>query len=170
MGGRRNSTSDDGNEGVMKIVDQLQLSRVKIGLSATTKPEIIRELLEIFVVEGVIKDLEAALAEFMEREAKGSTGIGNGIAIPHVRSEQVSDLVYLVAISKAGVDFESLDGEPIHIIVLMMAPKNSQGVHIKALARVSKILNDESTRFRLVNAPTAEEIMGVIAEREEELG
>jgi len=153
----------------MRIVDELKKQRVKIGISGATKPEILRELLEGFAEEGCVEDRESLLEEFLEREAKGSTGIGNGIAIPHVRTNQASKLEYLIAVSKEGVDFDSLDGEPIHIVVLMMAPKDSHGIHIKALARVSRILNDESVRVRLANAEDADAVLRIIEEREGEI-
>jgi mannitol/fructose-specific phosphotransferase system IIA component (Ntr-type) len=154
----------------MTIVDELSVDRIRIGVGGSTKPEILRELLGVLNEKGLLEDLDRALQEFLEREGKGSTGIGNGIAIPHVRSEQAKKLEYVVATSKEGVDFESLDGDPIHIIVLMMAPKDSHGIHIKALARVSRILNDESVRVRLANADTPETVLRLIAEREEEIG
>jgi fructose-specific phosphotransferase system IIA component len=154
----------------MTIVDELSVDRIRIGVTGKTKPEILRELLEVLNDKGLIEDVDRALQEFLDREAKGSTGIGNGIAIPHVRSEQARTLEYVVATSKEGVDFKSLDGDPIHIIVLMMAPKDSHGVHIKALARVSRILNDESVRVRLAKAETPEIVMQLLAEREEEIG
>jgi fructose-specific phosphotransferase system IIA component len=119
--------------------------------------------------ENVIQDVESALQEFLQRESKGSTGIGNGIAIPHVRSAQVSQLEFFFANSKEGVDFESLDGEPIHLLFMMVAPLSSQGSHIKALARISRILNDESVRARLKDATEPEEVRSILAEREEEL-
>lgn len=152
------------------IVEGLPTSRIQIGVEAEAKPDIIRELLEGMQRVGVIQDVESALAEFLQRESKGSTGIGNGIAIPHVRSAQVSGLEFYFANSSEGVDFESLDGEPIHLLFMMMAPLSSQGAHIKALARVSRILNDESVRARLRGATSPEEVRAILAEREEEIG
>jgi fructose-specific phosphotransferase system IIA component len=134
-----------------------------------SKPDILRELLLGLKRENVIQDVESALQEFLQRESKGSTGIGNGIAIPHVRSAQVSQLEFFFANSKEGVDFESLDGEPIHLLFMMVAPLSSQGSHIKALARISRILNDESVRARLKDATEPEEVRSILAEREEEL-
>jgi len=152
------------------IVEGLPASRIQIGVEADAKPDIIRELLEGLERVGVIQGVEGALAEFLQRESKGSTGIGNGIAIPHVRSAQVSQLEFYFANSKDGVDFESLDGEPIHLLFMMMAPLSSQGSHIKALARISRILNDESVRARLKDATDPEEVRSILAEREEEIG
>ena len=154
----------------MRILDNLSQSRIKIGIESDTKPEILRELLTVLLQQGVIEDLEGVLAEFLEREAKGSTGIGNGIAIPHVRTGQVSQLEYLFANCTEGIDFDSLDGEPVHIVLMMMAPKDSHGKHIKALAKVSRILNDETTRLRLARAQSPEEVYRIFEEREAEVG
>ncbi len=154
----------------MKILDDLKPARIKIGIDGISKTEILRDLLSVLVEQNVINDLESVLAEFLEREAKGSTGIGNGIAIPHVRTEHVAQLEYLFANSEEGIDFESLDGEPVRIVLLMMAPKDSHGKHIKALAKISRILNDETTRVRLARAKSAEEVCHIFEEREAEVG
>jgi PTS system fructose-specific IIC component len=154
----------------MEIADVVRLDRICIGLKAQEKKGIISELLDHLLQLGVITDLDGALAEFMDREAKGSTGIGNGIAIPHIRTHQVSQLEFMFANSKEGINFESLDGEPAHIIFMIMAPADSHGIHIKALARVSRILNDETVRIRLKNANTPEEVNRIIDEREDEIG
>ncbi|MCG3198879.1 MAG: PTS sugar transporter subunit IIA [Candidatus Omnitrophica bacterium] len=152
----------------MSIAESLKGGRVVIGVTGSSKAEIIRNLLRRVEEKGIVSDLEGLVQAFLEREAKGSTGIGNGIAIPHVRSDQVQELEYVLGNSAEGVDFESLDGEPVHIIFLMIAPAGSHGVHIKALARVSRILNDEALRLRLRRAEDPDEVVRLIAEREEE--
>lgn len=153
----------------MSLAESLTDGRVVIGVSGADKAEIIRNLLQRVEAKGILTDREGLVRAFLEREAKGSTGIGNGIAIPHVRSEQVQELEYVMGNSQEGVDFESLDGEPVHIIFLMIAPAGSHGIHIKALARVSRILNDEALRLRLRRALDPDEVVRLIAEREEEL-
>jgi PTS system fructose-specific IIC component len=153
----------------MTIAESLEQGRIRIGVTGANKTDIIRNLLEIPYEKGVIQDVDRLLEDFLEREAKGSTGIGNGIAIPHVRSEQVQELEYVFANAPEGVDFQSLDGEPVYILFLMIAPAGSHGVHIKALARVSRILNDEALRMRLRKAADPAEIIRLIAEREEEI-
>lgn len=154
----------------MSLVEKLSQERIRIGISGASKAEILQAMIDVLVSQGVVSSPANLLAEFLEREAKGSTGIGNGIAIPHVRSEQVVDLEYVFANSPEGVDFESLDGEPVHILFLMVAPAGSHGIHIKALARISRILNDALVRSRLRKASTPGEVLRLIAEREEELG
>ncbi len=153
----------------MSLVEMLSQGRICIGISGENKAGILQKMIDILVAQGVVSSPTQLLAEFLEREAKGSTGIGNGIAIPHVRSDQVKNLEYVFANSQEGVDFESLDGEPVHILFLMVAPAGSHGIHIKALARISRILNDALLRSRLRKAATPEEVIQLIAEREEEL-
>lgn len=153
----------------MSLAELLSQGRIYIGITGDSKPEILQKMINILAERGVVHSPEALLAEFMERENKGSTGIGNGIAIPHVRSDQVTELEYVFANSQEGVDFESLDGELVHILFLMVAPAGSHGIHIKALARISRILNDELLRARLRKAGTAEDVVQLISEREEEL-
>jgi fructose-specific phosphotransferase system IIA component len=154
----------------MTVAEALGKGRVLINTTGTSKGEIIGNLLALLVQKEVITESDTLLEAFLDREAKGSTGIGNGIAIPHVRSEQVSELEYVFANSTQGLDFDSLDGEPVHIIFLMVAPAGMPGVHIRALAKISRILSDELTRLRLRKATSAEEVIQVIQSREEELG
>ena len=153
----------------MSLVEMLSQGRICIGITGTNKPEILQMMIDKLVTQGIVSSPVQLLKEFLEREAKGSTGIGNGIAIPHVRSDQVKNLEYVFANSQEGIDFESLDGEPVHILFLMVAPAGSHGIHIKALAHISRILNDALVRSRLRKASTPEEVLHLIAEREEEL-
>ncbi|MBV6481764.1 MAG: PTS sugar transporter subunit IIA [Candidatus Omnitrophica bacterium] len=154
----------------MNLADNLRDGRILISIEGRTKADILKSMIAVLENQGIISNSEKLFADFLDRESKGSTGIGNGIAIPHVRSDQVQQLEYVFANSVEGVDFESLDGEPVHILFLMVAPAGSHGIHIKALARISRILNDEGTRVRLRKATTPDEIIQLIRDREEELG
>ncbi|KXK30400.1 MAG: PTS system fructose-specific EIIABC component [Candidatus Hinthialibacteria bacterium OLB16] len=154
----------------MNLADNLRDGRILISIEGRTKADILKSMIAVLENQGIISNSEKLFADFLDRESKGSTGIGNGIAIPHVRSDQVQQLEYVFANSVEGVDFESLDGEPVHILFLMVAPAGSHGIHIKALARISRILNDEGTRVRLRKAATPDEIIQLIRDREEELG
>ncbi|MBE7487865.1 PTS sugar transporter subunit IIA [bacterium] len=154
----------------MNLADNLRDGRILISIEGRTKADILKSMIAVLENQEIISNSEKLFADFLDRESKGSTGIGNGIAIPHVRSDQVQQLEYVFANSVEGVDFESLDGEPVHILFLMVAPAGSHGIHIKALARISRILNDEGTRVRLRKAATPDEIIQLIRDREEELG
>ena len=107
------------------------------------------------------------LEAVLEREKIMSTGIGDGIAIPHGKSESVIKLAAALGTQRRGVDFEALDGEPAYVFFLLVSPANVSGPHIKALARISRLLKNDDFKKRLVAAPTPEEIMSVIESEEE---
>ena len=98
----------------------------------------------------------------MAREVLGSTGIGQGVGIPHGKSENIKNLVAAFGLSKEGVDFESLDGEAAHIFFLLLAPEDSAGPHLKALARISRLLKDRYVRGALKNAKSEKDIIKII--------
>lgn len=153
----------------MKISDFLNKKAVSTDLKANDKPGIINELIDILVEAGSIKSSEKKeiVKILMEREALGSTGIGQGIGIPHGKSDSVKDLVSAVGISKKGIDFESLDGEPVNIFFLLIAPENSAGPHLKALARISRLLKDKYFREMLKNAKDEKELVKIIIEEDQ---
>jgi mannitol/fructose-specific phosphotransferase system IIA component (Ntr-type) len=105
----------------------------------------------------------------MERESLGSTAIGQGIAIPHAKSECVSKLVGAFALSKKGVDFDSLDGEPVYIFFLLIAAQDSAGPHLKALARISRLFKDKYFRDNLRNCQDEKSIIKVITQEDEKI-
>ncbi|MBK7496954.1 MAG: PTS sugar transporter subunit IIA [Candidatus Omnitrophica bacterium] len=155
----------------MNLADNLRDGRILISIEGRTKADILKSMIAVLENQEIISNSEKLFADFLDRESKGSTGIGNGIAIPRSGAPiRFSRLEYVFANSVEGVDFESLDGEPVHILFLMVAPAGSHGIHIKALARISRILNDEGTRVRLRKATTPDEIIQLIRDREEELG
>jgi PTS system nitrogen regulatory IIA component len=104
----------------------------------------------------------------MERERLGSTGIGSGIGIPHGKLRDLDGLVLGFGLSRKGVDFESMDNRPTHIFFLLVTPENSTGLHLKLLARISKILKQDSFRERLLKADDREEIYAIIKEEDTE--
>ena len=126
----------------MKISEVLDKRAIKIGLTATTKEEALKELVDILAKVEDIGDPKSILRALVERENLGSTGIGQGIAIPHGKTDKVTRLVAVMGISKAGVDFDALDGEPVYIFFLLVAPKATAGPHLKALAQISRLLRD----------------------------
>lgn len=104
----------------------------------------------------------------MDRERLGSTGIGGGIGIPHGKLKDLDSLVLGFGLSRKGVDFESMDGRPTYIFFLLVTPENSTGLHLKLLARISRILKNEPFRERLLNAANRDEILSIIQEEDEE--
>ncbi|MCM8780929.1 MAG: PTS sugar transporter subunit IIA, partial [Candidatus Omnitrophica bacterium] len=103
----------------------------------------------------------------MAREALGSTAIGQGVAIPHAKSDCVSKLVATFGLSKKGIDFDSLDGEPVYIFFLLIAPQDSAGPHLKALARISRLLKDKYFRDSLRTCTDVESIIKIITQEDE---
>ncbi len=103
----------------------------------------------------------------MSRESLGSTAIGQGIAIPHAKSDCVEKLVAAFGISRKGIDFDSLDGEPAHIFFLLVAPQDSAGPHLKALARISRLLKDKYFRDSLRNSPDDKAVVKIISQEDE---
>jgi len=150
----------------MKIMDFLNDKAISANLGAQTKEAIIRELVELLVKAQVIKDKEKLIKILLEREALGSTGVGQGVAIPHGKSESVKQLVAAFGLSHKGVNFDSLDGEPGYIFFLLVAPEDSAGPHLKALARISRLLKDKYFRDTLRNAPDEKTILKIIKQED----
>jgi PTS system nitrogen regulatory IIA component len=123
----------------MSIAEQITKDVVKVSLESKGKPEVLRELAEILWNAGVIDDVDAVLAAIDRREEKGSTGLEFGIAVPHAKSERVKQLTMAVSISKEGIGFDALDGEPSKLFFLMLAPPDQTGSHIEALAEIAKL-------------------------------
>ena len=151
----------------MKICDVLDRRSILPDLKARNKKGILEELVvPVAEIAGVSqKDLAKVL---MERERLGSTGIGSGIGIPHGKMKNLESLVLGFGLSRKGVDFESLDGQPTHIFFLLITPENNTGLHLKLLARISRILKNDPFKSRLLGAADGDEILGIIKEEDEE--
>ena len=152
----------------MKIKDFLCSDAVNSDLKAKNKAEIIDELVSLLVSSGSIekKHKSKVVEVIMAREALGSTAIGQGIAIPHGKSDSVTELVAGLGISKKGVNFDSLDGEPAHIFFILIAPQDSAGPHLKALARVSRLLKDKYFRESLKSAKDNKDIIELVSQED----
>ena len=151
----------------MKIADFLEEKAVTAELKSTDKDSILKELVGLLADAGVIKDNEEMVKILLEREALGSTGIGNGIAIPHGKSEKIKKLTAALGICRGGMDFNSLDGEPVYIFFLLIAPEEAPGPHLKALARISRLLRDKFFRERLKTASDVKTILEIITEEDQ---
>jgi len=132
-------------------------------LKSDSKEKVIEELVDILVSSGKIKDRKAALKAVVDREKKMSTGLQNGIAIPHGKTDTIESLVASIGISPKGIPFESLDGHPAQIILLTVSPASRTGPHIQFLADISRALHNESTRQRVLNATHEEEVLELLA-------
>ena len=138
----------------MNITGFLAERAVTTHIKSHTKEDEIRELVGLLVHAGSIKekDVSRLVQILLKRESLGSTGIGQGVAIPHGKSDCVTQLVGAFGVSETGVDFDSLDGEPAHLFFLLVAPEDSAGPHLKALARISRLLKDKHFRDSLRHA------------------
>lgn len=153
----------------MKIVDLLRPAAIAADLKSRGKNEVLTELAEVAVtVDGSLKR-DDVLRVLLERERLGSTGIGDGVAIPHGKLKALDQLLICFGRSRPGVDFDSMDGKPAHLFFLLIAPEESVGIHLKTLARISKLLKNPAVRRRLVEAAGGEEIYRIIAQEEEKL-
>lgn len=151
----------------MKVLDFLELDSVTTDLKSQTKQDAISELCGLLKVNGRIVDADAVKVSLLEREKLGSTGIGQGIAIPHAKCQAIERVVAALGVSKKGIDFDSLDGEPVYLIFLLVAPPDSSGLHLKALARISRLLKDKFFRQALREAKSSDEIQKIIKEEDE---
>ena len=153
----------------MNIMSFLDERAVSVELKAQdNKEEVIRELAELLVKSGAIKekDVGKLVQILLKRESLGSTGIGQGVAIPHGKSDCVTRLVGAFGISRAGVNFDSLDGEPVQLFFLLVAPEDSAGPHLKALARISRLLKDKHFRDTLRAANDEQTVVSIIDEED----
>jgi len=129
----------------MKFSDFVATDAIKARVDASTKEGVIREMVDALVKAGSIQaaDQEGIVKAIMKREDLGSTGIGRGVAVPHTKHPSVTKLVGTVAVSPRGIDFESLDGEPVQLFFLLVSPPDRPGDHLRALENISRQLRDD---------------------------
>ena len=153
----------------MKIVDIIHPSRISTDLESTGKMEVLAELAGLLARESDNDDIEAITAVLVERERLATTGVGGGVAIPHGKVEHLKRIVAAIGISHAGVPFDAVDNAPVHIFVALIAPLNSSGDHLRALARISRLLKNSYIRDRLFKARDAKELYALIEEEDGKL-
>jgi fructose-specific phosphotransferase system IIA component len=150
----------------MQISEFLSTDMIKVGLESTSKKDVIIEMVDILEKAGKIKDKETIIKALMERENLGTTGIGQGVALPHAKTDLVQDVSIVLGISKKGINFSSLDGEPVYIIFMFLSPEKSASLHLKVLAKASQLLKDKYFREPLKEMNSAEEVIKIIKEEE----
>ncbi len=150
----------------MNIANMFKKEFIIEELKSTTRREVLTELSQIFSLAHIKVDYDNMVEVLLEREKLGSTGIGGGIAIPHGKLAGLENLIVSFGRSKDGIDFDSMDGKPVHIFFLLMAPENSAGQHLKALARISRMLKDDSFKDDLINATSVESLYRIIIEKD----
>jgi nitrogen PTS system EIIA component len=150
----------------MKMGEILQESCVVADLKGRTKKEVLLELINALKDAGLVEDVEKAVGVVLEREKLGSTGIGDGVAIPHGKMKGLGNILCAFGKSKEGLDFDAVDSKPVHIFFLLLAPEDSASLHLKTLSRISKLLRDPSFRKRLVELTSSRDIYNAIIEED----
>jgi PTS system nitrogen regulatory IIA component len=150
----------------MKIVDLIKRDMVVPALLATEKRAILEELAHYMAGRHPRIDRATLARVLTERELLASTAIGEGVAIPHGKLSSVSEIVACLGRAPAGVDFDSMDGQPTYLFFVLVAPESSTGAHLKALARISRVFKDPEFRRRLLAAPDAEAMYTVVADED----
>jgi nitrogen PTS system EIIA component len=151
----------------MKIIDVLNIDAILDDLKSDDKKGILQELAGPLAAQAKVSS-EHLVKVLLERERLGSTGIGGGIGIPHGKLRDLENLMLGFGLSRKGVDFESMDGRPTHIFFLLVTPESSTGLHLKLLARISRILKNDLFKEKLIKAKNREEIYSIIQEKDEE--
>ena len=153
----------------MKIMDFLSKEAIMPDIKATRKEDVIKELIDALINAGNIdrRNRNKLIEALMARESLGSTAIGQGVAIPHGKCDCVEKLVGAFGLSKKGVDFDSLDGDLAYVFFLLVAPADSAGPHLKALARISRLLKDKYFRDNLRNCQDKDSIITIISQEDE---
>jgi fructose-specific phosphotransferase system IIA component len=146
----------------------LQPAYVKVPFAGSDKQSVIKELVDLLDAGKLLLDKNVALQAVLNREQVRSTGIGSGIAIPHGKCNAVKELVVSMGIASQSIDFDSVDGKPVSIVILLLSPLDQTGPHIQALARISRLMLDESFRIKLQKASSANEVCEIFTNKENE--
>ena len=150
----------------MKIDEILKKESVIANLAGKKKLEVIKEMTECLKKNNIINDDQALFETLMEREKLGSTGIGENVAIPHGKSDELTQIITVYARSLNGVDFESLDLKPVHFVCMVIAPAHSTGQHLKALARISRLFKNQGLREGILKSEDADAIYSLLLEED----
>ncbi|MBK7228834.1 MAG: PTS sugar transporter subunit IIA [Ignavibacteriales bacterium] len=151
----------------MKVSELLKPEFVIPELKGETKEDIINELIDLFKNDPRIEDIEKVRSSVLDREKVMSTGVGKGFAIPHGKTNAVKEIVGAFGKIKEGIDYDALDGNPVHLVFLLVGKDNLISTHIKLLSRISRLMNKDDFRHRLTEANSSDEIVKLFTEEEE---
>lgn len=154
----------------MKLMEFIVVDAIIPDLKSTDKVSVIEEMVDALKESNSIdpNEVNDILRALMKREELGSTGIGKGVAVPHAKHASIEKIIGLTARSIKGVDFDALDGDPVHLFFLLLSPKESAGPHLSALERISNVIRDGDFRRFMKEAATKEEIIETLQEQDEE--
>ena len=150
----------------MKISDILSTDVIAVNLDTADKEDAIKKVIDLAAKSGKILAVAKVSNTIYEREKLVSTGVGKGFAIPHGKTDSISDVVAAFAITKEPIDFDSIDGEPVRYIFLLIGKENLLNTHIKLLSRISRLMNKDEFRERLLEAANPEEVLAIFKEEE----
>ena len=151
----------------MKVSDLLKPEFIIPNLKGDSKEDIINELIDLFKGDPRVEDLEKVRSAVLEREKVMSTGVGKGFAIPHGKTNAVKEIIGAFGRVPDGIDYDSLDGNPVQLIFLLVGKDNLISTHIKLLSRISRLMNKDDFRHRLIEAKNSEDIIKLFTEEEE---
>ncbi len=151
----------------MKVIEILRPESIIAELKSKDKSTVLKELAEAVGRSDQTINMDELFQTLLEREKLGSTGIGSGVAIPHGKLPNITHIIAGFGRSTPGIDFDSQDGEPAHLFFALVAPENTAGLHLKALAKLSRLLKNPDFRQKLLLAPDAESLYRIIAEEDE---
>ncbi|MCZ7608571.1 MAG: PTS sugar transporter subunit IIA [Ignavibacterium sp.] len=151
----------------MKVSDLLKPEFVVPDVKGVSKEGVINELIDLFKNDSKVEDIEKVRAAVLDREKIMSTGVGKGFAIPHGKTNAVKDIIGAFGKINEGIDYDSLDGNPVQLIFLLVGKDNLISTHIKLLSRISRLMNKDDFRHRLLEADTKEDIIKLFSEEEE---
>lgn len=158
------------NSQVMKLITYLRPEYIEIGVIARSKDELIERMVEIASKNPNVLDKEKVRTAIIERERIMSTGVGKGFAIPHGKTDAVSDIVLAFGITAEPVDYASMDNEPVRLVLLLVSRDSDVGLRLKLLSRASKVMNSDPARKALLEAKTPEEVLAIFNTEEERIG
>lgn len=151
----------------MKLADLLKPTTIVLDLKATSKREALMELCGCLAAAGELQNAADTVKILLDREALGSTGIGQGVAIPHAKCKDAPSQVAALGLSRKGIEFDALDGEPVFIMFLLVAPPEAAGNHLKALAKISRLLKDKFFRQSLREVKSVDDALRIIREEDD---
>lgn len=150
----------------MNLSEALDLQRISTSLRADGKVQVLKELVKLAAKSGNVRDPEQILQEILSREEIRSTGIGNGVAVPHVESDSVEGVVVALGISQKGIDFDAPDERPVRVYVLIVAQRGQDSDYMSLLGRVARLFRNPAFRWQVEEAVSPEEVLELIEERE----
>ncbi|MGE0709718.1 MAG: PTS sugar transporter subunit IIA [Planctomycetota bacterium] len=153
----------------MLLTDLLREERIRASLSGASRDAVLEELIDVLIADGALPAAarQEAIDRVRAREARQTTGLGSGIAIPHGVCEAAPDVIAALGLHRDGIDWDSLDEKPVRLVILLLVPPNRLQAHIRTLAGIARLLNDANLRQQIVDAPDAEAVMDILIEREE---